>query len=147
RGEANNKGPTVLPRPPGIVLASQPADAFPAEIAPADSTTGRRPVLAPSIPRPDNPLTARVIVNRIWQHHFGRGLVATTSDFGTRGERPSNQALLDFLAGELIRHGWHLKALHRLMLTSLAYQLSSELGDSNGAQLDPDNRYLWRMNR
>ena len=88
-------------------------------------------------------LLARVIVNRLWQHHFGRGLVATPSDFGTQGERPTHPELLDFLAGELIREGWRLKPIHRLILTSAAYQQSAAFDESK-ARLDPDNLLRWR---
>src|SRR5213078_3892299 len=86
-------------------------------------------------------LLARVIVNRLWQHHFGRGLVATPSDFGTRGDRPSNQALLDYLAVELMRNGWHLKPIHRLILISETYRLSSDNAESRASEVDPDNRH------
>jgi mono/diheme cytochrome c family protein len=88
-------------------------------------------------------LLARVIVNRLWQHHFGRGIVATPSDFGTQGERPTHPELLDYLAAELIRQGWHLKPIHRLILTSAAYGQSSAFDESK-ARLDPDNRLVWR---
>jgi hypothetical protein len=88
-------------------------------------------------------LLARVIVNRLWQHHFGRGIVATPSDFGTRGERPSHPELLDWLAGELIRNGWRLKPIHRLIMTSSVYlQAGRSLRD--GAKADPENLLLWR---
>ena len=114
------------PRPPGVLLAAQPAAAFdPDEINPTDSTTGRRLALAKWLTRPDNPLTARVIVNRLWQHHFGRGIVATPSDFGVRGEPPTHPELLDWLATELVAQGWRLKPIHRLMVTSAAYRQSS----------------------
>ncbi len=88
-------------------------------------------------------LLARVIVNRLWQHHFGRGLVATPSDFGTQGERPTHPELLDFLASELIREGWRLKPIHRLMLMSAAYQQSAAFDESK-FKLDPDNKLRWR---
>ncbi len=88
-------------------------------------------------------LLARVIVNRLWQHHFGRGLVATPSDFGSRGEPPTHPELLDWLAGELIRHNWQLKPIHKLMMTSAVYQQSAEL-DAAKSLIDMDNRYCWR---
>jgi hypothetical protein len=148
RGNIKNKRQKVEPHPPDALLASMGADSFHPPASAIDKThSGWRLALAQWLTATNNPLTARVIVNRVWQHHFGRGLVSTSSDFGTRGERPANQALLDFLAGELTRNGWSLKALHRLILTSKAYQLSSEPADSNGAHIDPENRYLWRMNR
>src|SRR5438309_998676 len=83
--------------------------------APAPPTTGRRSALARWLVSPDNPLTARVLVNRLWQHHFGRGIVATASDFGLRGERPTHPELLDWLANEFVARGWSLKQMHRLM--------------------------------
>jgi hypothetical protein len=88
-------------------------------------------------------LLARVIVNRLWQHHFGVGLVATPNDFGTQGERPSHPELLDWLATRLIEGGWKLKPIHKLMLTSAAYMQSSEFHD-DFAKADPSNRLLWR---
>ena len=95
---------------------------------------------------PSNPLTARVIVNRLWQHHFGRGIVATPSDFGVRGEQPSHPELLDWLASELVANGWRLKPIHRLMVTSSTYRQSSRSNRELTAQ-DPDNTLLGRMNR
>ncbi len=91
-------------------------------------------------------LAARVIVNRLWQHHFGAGLVATPSDFGRQGDPPSHPELLDWLAAELIRAGWRLKPLHRLMVTSATYRQASA-ADSAKAEVDPANRLLWRFNR
>ncbi len=97
--------------------------------------------LAQAIANPQNPLTARVMVNRVWQHHFGRGLVSTPSDFGKQGSAPSHPELLDWLAAEFIRSGWSLKHVHRLILTSETYQQESRASDSR----DPDNRWLARM--
>lgn len=102
--------------------------------------------LAQAIAHEDNPLTARVIVNRVWQHHFGRGLVATPSNFGSIGQRPSHPELLDFLALRLIENGWSLKSLHRDIMLSSTYNLSSN-NDPNNNQSDADNEWLWRMNR
>jgi hypothetical protein len=148
RGEPKNPGPRVVPRPPGIVLASQGSDAFdPSAIAPTKSTTGRRLALARWLTRPDNPLTARVVVNRLWQHHFGRGIVATPSDFGVRGEPPSHPELLDWLATEVVAQGWRLKPIHRLMVTSAAYRQAPADVATKQAADDPDNTLLWRMNR
>jgi hypothetical protein len=87
-------------------------------------------------------LLARVIVNRLWQHHFGEGLVRTPNDFGQQGERPSHPELLDWLAGRLIEGGWRLKPLHRLMLTSSAYRQDTALNPA-ATKIDPDNRLLW----
>jgi hypothetical protein len=88
-------------------------------------------------------LLARVIVNRLWQHHFGQGLVRTPNDFGLQGDTPSHPELLDWLAAELIRSGWHLKHIHRLILNSATYRLSGEI-DETRSRLDPDNRLLSR---
>jgi hypothetical protein len=88
-------------------------------------------------------LLARVIVNRLWQHHFGRGLVATPNDFGAQGERPTHPELLDFLASELIRHDWHLKPIHRLIVTSSVYMQDNAYDDQRNG-VDPDDRLLWR---
>jgi cytochrome c553 len=102
--------------------------------------------LARAIARADNPLTARVIANRIWQHHFGRGLVTTASNFGVLGERPSHPELLDWLADRLVSSGWSQKTLHREIMSSAVYQQDSR-PDSPGLAKDPANVLLWRMNR
>ena len=94
----------------------------------------------------ENPLTARVMVNRIWHHHFGRGLVASTSDFGVRGESPSHPQLLDFLATYFSEHNWSIKQMHRLILSSRTYRLANTEFAANQAK-DPDNIHLWRANR
>ncbi len=101
--------------------------------------------LAEAIASPSNPLTARVMVNRIWQHHFGFGIVRTPSDFGFMGDRPSHPELLDYLASRFIESGWSVKAMHREIMLSAAYQLSSGRVSAN-AELDPDNRLFWRAN-
>lgn len=109
-------------------------------------TSGRRAALANWITDTEQgagPLLARVIVNRIWQHYFGRGIAATPSDFGRQGAAPTHPELLDFLAGELIRNGWHLKPIHRLILTSAVYRMGDQGAAANRAA-DPDNLYLWR---
>ncbi|HTK78335.1 MAG TPA: DUF1553 domain-containing protein [Gemmataceae bacterium] len=116
----------------------------PAVIEPIGDSSRRRLALARWMASADNPLTARVIVNRLWQHHFGRGLVATPSDFGLRGERPSHPELLDWLADELVSGGWRLKRMHKLMLMSETYQQSTS---GPAAASDPENRLLSRMNR
>ena len=96
---------------------------------------GTRLDLARWLTQRDHPLTARVMVNRIWQHHFGRGIVATASDFGVRGETPSHPELLDWLAVEFVKHGWSFKHMHKLMVLSNTYQQASRLpGDSKGAE-------------
>lgn len=109
-------------------------------------TTGRRSTLAMELTRPDHPLTTRVIVNRIWQQHFGMGLVATPSDFGKLGEKPTHPELLDWLAQEFVRGGWKFKQLHRLIVTSDAYrQSATEPATKLALTKDPQNRLLWRM--
>jgi hypothetical protein len=102
--------------------------------------------LAQRIAAADNPLTARVIVNRVWLHHFGEGLVRTPSDFGLRSEPPTHPELLDYLASRLVKEGWSLKKLHRLITLSSTYQQSSN-GAAEGQKSDPENRLLWKMNR
>jgi mono/diheme cytochrome c family protein len=113
---------------------------------PVPSRTSGRRQLAEWIASPANPLTARVIVNRVWQHHFGEGLVRTPDNFGTLGERPTHPELLDWLAARFVQDGWSLKKLHKLMLLSATYQRSTG-HDPRAAQLDPDNRMLWRFHR
>jgi hypothetical protein len=110
------------------------------------ATTGRRSVLANWIASKDNPLTARVMVNRLWHYHFGRGIVATPSDFGAQGEKPSHPDLLDWLATEFVRRGWSLKQMHRLIMTSGTYQQASA-NNTAAARVDADNRLLWRYRR
>jgi hypothetical protein len=110
-------------------------------------TTWKRAALANWLVDTENgagQLAARVIVNRLWQQHFGRGLVATVSDFGIRGEAPSHPELLDYLATELIRGGWKLKPIHKLIVTSAAYQQSSTRDEAK-AKADPDNALVWRQ--
>jgi hypothetical protein len=112
------------------------------------TSTGRRLALARWITRPDNPLTARVAVNHLWLRHFGTPLVENVFDFGLRSPRPLHGELLDWLAVELVEHGWRMKPLHRLLVTSRAFRRASggaELPEAS-VQLDPDNRYYWRMN-
>ena len=117
----------------------------PGEPPPFSQGSGRLE-LAEAIVSPTNPLTARVIVNRVWQQHFGRGIVATASNFGALGERPTNPELLDFLAHWFQTSGWSLKKLHREIVLSATYRASSN-HDAKNFEIDPDNRYLWRMNR
>jgi hypothetical protein len=114
--------------------------------APAFQHGSGRLEMARAIASADNPLTSRVMVNRIWAHHFGVGLVSTPSDFGTRSEPPSNPALLDWLAVQFVKQGWSVKAMHRLIMRSAAYrQASADRAD--GLAADPENRLLWRTNR
>jgi hypothetical protein len=107
-------------------------------------STGRRTALAKWVTSPENPLFARVMVNRIWQHHFGTGIVSTPDNLGTSGAKPSHPELLDYLAAELVRSGWSVKALHRLILTSAVYRQSSEAREKLDA-IDPDNQLLTRF--
>jgi hypothetical protein len=140
RGNANVAGEPVVP---GYlqVLGGEPAEFSPRSDI---RTTGRRLALARWIASPDNPLTARVIVNRIWQHHFGRGLVRSSSDFGTLGTGVTHPLLLDYLASEMVARGWSMKQMHKLIMTSRAYRMSS---DANGPGLTKDsgNDLFWRF--
>jgi hypothetical protein len=117
----------------------------PGEAKPFSQGSGRLE-LAQAIASEQNPLTARVLVNRVWQQHFGRGLVGTPSNFGMLGERPTHPELLDDLASRFMTSGWSLKWLHRQIMLSSVYRASSEFKPEN-YQRDPDNRLLWRMNR
>jgi hypothetical protein len=142
----DRSGQTIAP---GFLTLLDPAPAKIERLPSAANSTGRRTALARWIGRPDNPLSTRVIANRVWQYHFGRGLVATSSDFGKLGEPPSHPELLDWLASELVAQGWSLKALHRAILTSATYRQSA-LRPVSALPLartkDPENRLLWRMN-
>ncbi|MEX2264548.1 MAG: PSD1 and planctomycete cytochrome C domain-containing protein [Bryobacteraceae bacterium] len=109
-------------------------------------TTGRRSALAKWIATPENPLTARVMVNRIWQYHFGRGIVATPSDFGSRGRPPSHPELLDWLATEFVARGWSVKQIHRLILNSATYQQNAK-ATPEAAERDPENLLLSHFSR
>jgi hypothetical protein len=133
---------------PGFLSIFNPE---PARITPPDAalqSTGRRTALANWIVSPKNPLTARVIVNRLWQQHFGQGLAANASDFGRLGEKPTHPELLDWLAARLVKDGWSLKKMHRLMVTSATYRMASaDFGmrneKINPILVDPENRLLW----
>jgi mono/diheme cytochrome c family protein len=137
RGDRNNPGE---PAPPHFVSILSP-------VVPKRFSNGAgRLELAEAIADSANPLTSRVIVNRVWQHHFGQGIVRTPSNFGAQGDRPSHPELLDYLAAEFVRNGWSLKKLHRTIMLSAAYQLSAE-PDPRDLAADPENRLLWRFNR
>ena len=118
----------------------------PFEEHPTANSSGRRKALAAWLARPDHPLTARVMVNRLWQNHFGRGLVSTPSDFGKQGAEPSHPELLDWLATEFIARNWSMKAMHRLMVTSATYRQSST-PPQKSLQDDPENTLYTRMFR
>jgi hypothetical protein len=111
---------------------------------PDGKTSGRRLALAEWITSPQNPLTARVIVNRMWNHHFGRGIVATVDNFGKMGEQPTHPELLDWLSVEFMKRGWSLKQLHRLIMTSEAYQMASSFDHGGNITKDVNNQFLWR---
>ena len=137
RGNPRNPGPAVPRRAPEVIAGN-----------------GRKPFadgsgrleLAKAIASPDNPLTARVFVNRVWAEHFGKGLVATTSDFGTRSDPPTHPELLDWLAMRFVEDGWSVKKLHKRIMLSAAYQQTSDIRAEHLAS-DPENRLLGRMNR
>ncbi len=136
RGEAENKG-DVVPRRFLEILSGL-------NRVPFKKGSGRLE-LAYAIANPYNPLTARVAVNRVWMHHFGEGFVTTPDDFGNQSEPPSHPELLDYLAAHFIQDGWSMKKLHREIMLSNTYQQSSE-SNPRFAQLDPQNRLLWRAN-
>lgn len=143
-GRASSPGPLMQPRVPAILIKEQP------EFPTGGRTTLRRITLARWIASADNPLTARVVVNRAWQHHFGEGLVRTPSDFGQMGTRPTHPELLDSLADWFTRDAnWSLKTLHRFILTSETYRQSSSALVPHSAlhnphSIDPENMLLWR---
>ncbi len=137
RGDQNNPGELAPPHFLSILSKGAP-ERF--------ANGNERLALAEAIANPVNPLTARVIVNRVWQQHFGYGLVRTASNFGTQGDHPSHPELLDYLAARFVREGWSLKKLHREIMETAVYALSDEPSERNFAE-DPDNRLLWRYNR
>ena len=108
---------------------------------------GARRAFALWLTRPDHPLTARVFVNRVWQWHFGRGIVATPNDFGNMGQAPTHPELIDWLATGFVADGWNVKNLHRLIMNSATYRQSSRFGGEAHLQQDPENELLWRMDR
>ena len=140
RGESENKGERVDMRPLGVLL---PEDA---EATPAAARRIRRLILANWFADPKHPLTSRVIVNRIWTFHFGKGIVNTPNDFGFMGDRPSHPELLDYLAERLEENGWRMKAIHKMILMSSAFRQASKnvAFEEAGMAKDADNRLLWR---
>ena len=140
RGNPHVPGDEVQPGFPEVLGMPTPS------ITPlADgSSSGRRRVLADWIASPENPLTARVMVNRIWQGHFGRGIVRSSNNFGLQGDRPTHPQLLDWLAAEFVEHGWSIKHLHRLILMSSTYLMSSSANEKALAN-DPQNDLFWRF--
>jgi mono/diheme cytochrome c family protein len=141
RGNPRARGEKVEPAFPSVLSSAPPAISVP------DSkmrTSGRRRLLAEWIASPANPLTARVMVNRLWQHHFGRGIVRSSSDFGFRGAPPTHPELLDWLASECVAGGWKVKPIHKLIVMSAAYQMSSR-PDQVAQAKDPENDLFWRF--
>jgi hypothetical protein len=142
RGNAHALGAAVEPAFPAVLGFSKPPLPKPAQ----DSrSSGRRTVLADWITSRDNPLTARVMVNRIWQHHFGRGIGPTPNDFGKFGQPPTHPELLDWLADEFMRGGWRIKRMHKVLMLSSAYRMSAK-ADAHALHIDPSNTLLWRYN-
>jgi hypothetical protein len=141
RGNPHVPGDEVKPHFPELFGDETPA--IP-EAAPDARSAGRRRVLADSVASPKNMLTARVIVNRVWQHHFGRGIVRSANNFGELGDPPTHPELLDWLALWLIEHDWQLKPLHRLIMSSNAYRMSST-GSDEAIAADPTNDLFWRF--
>jgi hypothetical protein len=139
RGKATRPGPKVAPGMPAVLLAEQPV--FP---LPGKQTSLRRLTLAKWLTSPEHPLTARVMVNRVWHYHFGEGLVRTPNDFGVMGQPPTHPELLDWLALKFIEEGWSIKKLHQLILCSNTYRMSKRWNPEY-ANKDPENRLLWRF--
>jgi len=142
RGDVESHGSQMKPGFIEVITFGNPPTEIP---RPDGRTSGRRLALAQWIASPQNPMTARVIVNRLWQKHFGRGIVSTLENFGKMGERPTHQDLLDWMAVEFMAKGWSLKQITKLMMTSSAYQMESAFDDAQDAKADPQNLYLWRF--
>ena len=141
RGAWESKGELVGPRPPEVLVADDLPE-LPADVP------DPRTRLARWLVDPAHPLTSRVLANRLWQHHFGAGLVKTVNDFGTKGDRPSHPELLDWLASTLVEGGWRLKPVHRLMVLSNTYRQSGRSSLASEAMRgDPENRLLWHATR
>jgi mono/diheme cytochrome c family protein len=143
RGNAGTPGAQVEPAFPTVFDA--PAPQLP-PASPGNQSSGRRLALAQWLASSKNPLPARVMVNRIWQHHFGQGLVRSTNDFGKAGIPPTHPALLDWLAAEFIESGWSIKNMHKAITLSAAYQRSSHVDNASAVAVDPGNELLWRQN-
>ena len=140
RGDVNNPGPRVEPGPPSVL--AEGLQAYRVEKPAFESdTSGRRIAFARWLTQPAHPLTARVITNRIWQHHFGAGIVHSPGNFGKTGAPPTHPELLDWLATEFVQKGWSMKAMHRLIMTSSAYRQSSQVSDASASD-DPSNALL-----
>ena len=141
RGDPFSPGSEMSPGFLTVATSGDPPTAIP---RPDGRTSGRRLALAEWIVSRDNPLTARVAVNRLWHHHFGRGIVRTLDNLGTMGDPPSHPELLDWLAAEFMERGWSIKEMHRLLMTSEAYRMVSSYNDPASSTADPDNQLLWR---
>jgi hypothetical protein len=141
RGDVESKGPEMKPGFISVITYGNPPTEIP---RPDGHTSGRRLALAKWIASPQNPMTARVWVNRLWQKHFGRGIVSTLENFGKMGDRPTHPELLDWLAVEFMNRGWRTKQINKLMMMSEAYQMSSVFDDGQNIKNDVENRYLWR---
>ncbi|MDB5320135.1 MAG: hypothetical protein JWN40_1766 [Phycisphaerales bacterium] len=141
RGNASSPGEEVEPAFPQVL--SPPKVILPAPKK-GQKTTGLRTQLANWLTSDQNPLVARVVVNRLWEHHFGRGIVRSPNDFGFGGDKPTHPELLDYLATELVARGWHLKAIHKLIMTSAAYQMSSTPNEA-ALSKDSQNDLFWRF--
>ncbi len=144
RGDHQQPQQEIAPAPPAVAVPEGQHIEFPKD-DPSLPTSGRRLAFARWLTAPNNPLLPRVLVNRIWMHHFGQGLVATPGDFGRLGSEPTHPELLDWLAAEFVREGWSLKKLHRLIMHSTAWRQSS-VRESSRQTIDPDNRYYSRKN-
>jgi hypothetical protein len=144
RGEYDKPGRLVGPGVPSVLTDGQTPFVVEPPFSAGSAKTGRRLAFARWLTQPDHPLTSRVMVNRIWYHHFGRGLVASLENFGIQGDRPTHPELLDWLASEFVRQGWSIKAMHRMIMNSRTYRQSSRITD-NQLQQDPTNRLLSRM--
>jgi hypothetical protein len=142
RGNPHVEGDPVQPRFPSALNPPEPVFETPAKDA---ETTGRRRVLADWIASDDNPLTARVLANRVWQHHFGRGIVRSSNEFGLQGVAPTHPKLLDWLAAELVSNGWRLKPLHKQIMMSRTYRMASAANEKAMAS-DASNESFWRFN-
>ncbi|MGH9389453.1 MAG: DUF1553 domain-containing protein, partial [Vicinamibacteria bacterium] len=142
RGDVESRGPQMKPGFIEVITYGNPPTQIP---RPDGRTSGRRLALARWIGSPENPLTARVIVNRLWQKHFGRGIVATLENFGKMGEEPVHPALLDWMAVEFMNRSWSIKYINKLMMMSEAYQMASSFENAADRSNDPENRYLWRF--
>ena len=141
RGDPQSPGTEMSPGFLTVATYGDPPTTVPRQDG---RTSGRRLALAQWIASGDNPLTARVIINRIWHHHFGRGIVRTLDNLGTMGDPPTHPELLDWLAVEFMDRGWSIKEIHRLLMTSEAYQMVSAYDHAASAAADPDNQLLWR---